>query len=176
MKYLIGIFLLFSTFVAKADAWDDLTKEEAEKVVAYLKLNPYIFDYCDCCSDTDLPKDVLLVKVESASIVTCDWKPEAFSVKIETTILGVLTYDNEKIVVSPPGEYEAPTSLYMNYTWVWNTETGGASPVFDVIDYASYGGDHKPCKSYFDFPHPKIVKIVSKDKGYKKWFKKAMKS
>ena len=53
MKKVLGLvlflFFLFQSSISRADAWDNLTMEEAKSVVAKLEKDPFIFDYCDCC-------------------------------------------------------------------------------------------------------------------------------
>lgn len=178
MKQIAIVLALFCSIVAKADAWDNLTREEAEKVVEHLKAHPFIFDYCDCCQDEPYPTEIYLLKVTDASIVPCDWDAEKFSVKIESEMMALVSYnergvDSEKLLF-PEAEADPSSIVYMNYTWVWNPKDKNASPVFDVVEYNTYGEDPEPCKAKFVYPHPKLFKGFPAAKTYKKWYKSAM--
>ncbi|MDP5098609.1 MAG: hypothetical protein NWQ27_01330 [Crocinitomicaceae bacterium] len=48
MKTIFFFFTFFFSQFSYADAWDNLTLEEAQNVIAQLNENPFIFDYCDC--------------------------------------------------------------------------------------------------------------------------------
>lgn len=176
MRTILLIFAIaMSSFFCKADAWDNLTREQAEEVVAHLKANPYIFEYCDCCDDnTDRIHGALLVKVVSTSIETCEWNQEMFAVRYQAKVIMELTFAEDGLsILNKNGEVEQESSdfIYMNYTRTLNPNTKKATNFFNVIDYNFYG-ENSPCKKEFTYPDPKIVKGFSKDKGYKKWYKK----
>jgi len=48
-KSVIMLSLLLTTFFAKADQLAALTREQAEKAVAYLKKEPSVILWCSCC-------------------------------------------------------------------------------------------------------------------------------
>ncbi|MEY3236308.1 MAG: hypothetical protein RI883_409 [Bacteroidota bacterium] len=177
MKTILIFIALFSSLTSFADAWDNLTLEEANKVVAELKENPYVFDYCDCCDFSgEYTAEVYMIKVLNTQIVTCSWNAEFYTVNIEGFVIGQLIYsangvNTKKLKKNPDPNLESV--LYMNYTWGFNKETKEASPFFDLIDYTTYG-EAESCKENFVFPTPKNVKKVSKDKEYADWYKKVM--
>jgi len=173
------LFILSFVLLSKlsfADAWDNLTKEEAEKVVDFLNKNPYIFNYCDCCdSEGEYATKAYFVKVTSTRIEACSWDAGSFSVKYDFTPIAEVKYTNNGLDFSQLKSAETLTSddpIYMNYTWGWNSEKMQATPIFDIVKYSQYGKDHKPCKTPFAFPNPKLIDKVIKDKAYKKWYKK----
>lgn len=176
MKTLSLLFALLVSTLSYADAWDNLTMEEAEAVVAELEINPYIFNYCDCCdSEGEYATRVYLVKVLRPRIVTCSWDSEFFSVTYDYYLLAELSYtengpDVNQLKPQEMKEYAEP--IYMNYTWGLNKETKKATPFFNIIEYNFYGEDSQPCKPEFEYPTPKQLKAVKKDKAYKKWWKK----
>lgn len=90
MKQLILILsLLFSFSLVFSDPIEDMTREEAEKLTKYLKENPYIVDYCDCC-DNNPGGDrysATLILVNSTEIIPCSYAPERFSVKIDGIVV-----------------------------------------------------------------------------------------
>lgn len=176
MKTLLIVFFGLMTQLAFADAWDNLTREEADAVVAYLEENPYIFNYCDCCdSDGEYATQVFFVKVTSTSIEPSSWDEGSFSVKYEFVPLAEVKYTEAGLdfsAMSPLENLDNDEPIYMNYTWGWNAAKMQATPLFDVIDYSMYGSNHESCKAPFSFPTPKLMKKVSKEKGYKKWYKK----
>lgn len=53
-KSIIVLFLLLTTFLAKADQLASLTLEQAEKAVAYLKKEAVVVLWCSCCKDDPL--------------------------------------------------------------------------------------------------------------------------
>lgn len=177
-KYILAFALIFSSFLTFADAWDNLTLEDAQAVVAELKRNPYIFDYCDCCNNEgEYATTIEFLKVISTEIVPCSWDNEFYSVKAYSVLLATVFYANNGPDVNQliePESTEYAELIYMNYTWTFHPETKLARPFFDRINYVYYGDDRQPCKSSFAYPTPAQLKTVSKDKGYKKWYKKVM--
>lgn len=168
-KTLWIIFILLSSY-AHADAWDNLTKEQAENTVQFLKENPYIFDYCDCCNQGGL---VRLIKVDDLEIVPCDWDSEYFSVKYSGELIGLFPSNKDGIDINSKEkdsieEDNNPNGVItMNYTWVYNADNANCSPLFSVVSYDVYGTENKPCLNNFSLPNPKVVK----NKAYKKWYK-----
>lgn len=179
MKYLIACFLLFSSSLSFADAWDNLTMEEAEAVVDELKKNPYIFDYCDCCDDeTDYASSALFVKVISTEIVTCDWNKEFYAVEYMYELIAEVHYSKDALKASVAGYDDldrGSLTLYMNYTRGYNPVTRMASSFFNMIPYEYYGENPRSCKPDFAYPTPKELAGVYKNKAYKKWWKKNVK-
>lgn len=170
MRILLLTLALFTARLSFADAWDNLTKQQAEKVVKHLEANPYIFDYCDCCGDG---KSMTLLKVTKTSIVPCDWDAGSFTVKVEATAMVSMKRNEFGLDVSSfekAEPQEDQLTIYMNYTWVYFKEKKSAAPVFSSIKYDKYG-KKKPCEGLFKFPDPKSFKKIFKDKSYKKWFK-----
>jgi hypothetical protein len=176
MKY---FYLLFSFFIANflfADAWDNLTYKEAEAVVFDLERNPYIFDYCDCCSNSgEYSTTIHFLKVVSTEIIPCEWDDTYYSVRAQSIVLAGVFYANDGPDVNQlivPLEPEMNELIYMNYTWTLHPEKKIATPFFNVITYNYYGEDHEPCKKEFAYPTPSQLNTIVKDKAYKKWYKK----
>lgn len=176
MKYIYLLFAFFISHLTFADAWDNLTYEEAEAVVAELERNPYIFDYCDCCNNTgEYATTVHFLKVVSTEIVPCEWDKDYYSVRVKSIVLAGVFYANDGPDVNQlttPTEPEMYELIYMNYTWTIHPERKVATPFFNAVPYDYYGNDNQPCKKEFAYPTPTQLKVVSKDKGYKKWYKK----
>lgn len=176
MKKLLLIMLLFVSNLSLADAWDNLTMQEAEAVIDELKENPYVFDYCDCCDhEGEYATRVYLIQVLRPKIVTCEWNNEFYSVTYEYRILAEVKYtengpDIAQMSSQEIKEYSEP--IYMNYTWGLNKLTKKATPFFNIVEYDYYGADSEPCKPEFEYPTPKELAVVKKDKAYKKWWKK----
>ena len=176
MRNFVIFFTLALSSLARADAWDNMTFEQAEAVVAELKINPYIFSYCDCCdSEGPFAATILFLKVVQTEIVPCEWDQEAYAVRYQSEVLALITYaqlgpdvtEMSKNEVSDFSDY-----IYMNYTWGFNDQTKRATPFFNLVEYNFYGENNEPCKEEFNFPVPKLLKRVSNDKEYKKWYKK----
>lgn len=181
MKYFALLILLFVSTLSFADAWDNLTHEEATKVVNYLNQNPYVFDFCDCCQSDDDEDDIYtvqLIKVTNVRIVPCNWDKDFYSVEYDFQAIAEIIYKEDgsgKEIIPPYVEQqeEAPL-IYMNYTWGFNSSSKLAKPLFESIDYhyvAEYGG--RSCKEAFSYPTPKELNQVGKFKAYKQWWKKA---
>ena len=175
MKLLLFVSVLFVSTFSFADAWDNMTKTQAEAVVAELKINPYIFDYCDCCDYSgEYASKAYLLKVKSAEIVECSWDSNYYTVSLTVdyicelinTANGLMLKDLKK--TENEGDH---SGFYMNYTWGFNEETKLATAYFNIVDYDVYVHDTKSCKVEFSYPTPKEVKRVSKDKKYAKWYK-----
>lgn len=178
MRAFVLFFALCISQFSFADAWDNLTMDEAKAVVAELKENPYIFDYCDCCDHSgEYASTVHLLKVTDTEIVTCSWSEEHYSVKITYDVIAKLKYTgkgpNTKKLKKYNGD-EIGDLIYMNYTWIFNQETMKASPFFNSVSYSTYG-ESAPCKKEFTYPTPKAVGKVSDDKGYSEWYAKTFK-
>ena len=174
------VSLLFSTYTL-ADAWDNLTEEEAIAMVNYLQANPYVYDYCDCCQSGDKEVQsfkVELIKITETQIVPCSWDEGKFSVSYKYQAIATLIYDDPETIgkVLPPPLHiddEGDPVIYMNYTWGFNEESKMAKPLFESIDYhyvAQYGG--RSCNPPFRFPKPKDLEPAGKFKAYEKWYKR----
>ena len=179
MKYLMLFFLLILSLSSRADAWDNLTNIEAEAVIVYLYNNPYIFEYCDCCDDEN--DDIFIVELVytyNARIVPCSWDANYYSIEYDFDVLAEITYkdDGSSHVMNIPAEPEDPThTIYMNYTWGLNADTGKASPMFDIVTY-QYSLDHPHrCKDLFNYPTPAEMNEVGKFKAYNQWYKNYVK-
>jgi len=152
--------------------------EEAEAVLVELEKNPFIFDYCDCCDhEGEYAAQVHFVKVKNARIVECDWDKEFYTVVYDADVIAEVTYtaDGPDITKMAPDTEISDSGLkiYMNYTWTLNAKTKKASNFFNSVDY-DYYGENRSCKDEFAYPTPKQLKKVVKVKGYKKWYKRAM--
>lgn len=166
-------FLLLSNVVL-ADAWDNLTMEQAKAVVSELESNPYIFDYCDCCDRKgEYASQAYFLKVIHAEIVTCSWDKTFYSVQITADVIGKLKRTKTGLKLNKLYKASSAPSkvIYMNYTWAFNRSTKMASPFFNVVSYDVYGTENKPCSAAFSFPKPEVVSKVYKDEIYSFWYK-----
>jgi len=173
---LFALFVLISSF-SFADAWDNLTREQADAVVAELKENPFIFDYCDCCSsEGEYAATSHLMKVNFAAVVICPWNNDYYSIELKVEYICEVVHSKNET-----GDYELKvkansgdlSNFSMNYTWGFNTVSKMASPFFSIVNYDLYD-EQRSCGPTFMYPSPKEVKMVSKAKGYKKWYKKSI--
>lgn len=177
MKLIVSLLLLLSPIYLWADAWDNLTLEEANKVVDVIETNPYLLDYCDCCqAEGTYATKVFLVKVLATKIVRCDWDENLFSVKAEVVTLAELPYQKDGPDIEEPIIMIEKKDLiiYTNYTWVYNSTYKKAGPIYTVIPYDYYGEqpqDKGSCRPFIDFPNPKKIK----NKEYKNWYKRNLK-
>lgn len=176
MRNFIIFFTLALSSLARADAWDNMTFEQAEAVVAELQSNPYIFSYCDCCdSEGPFAVTIRFLKVKETEIVPCEWDQGAYSVRYQSEVMALVTYADAGPDFTALFKDETPDFsdlIYMNYTWGFNRKTKRATPFFNLVAYDLYGEHNKACKAEFNFPSPKLLKGVSNDNWYKKWYKK----
>ena len=168
MKNLFLLFFaIFTCMAAKADPWEDVTEKQAASIVKFLKKNPFILDYCDCCDEGD----VYLLKVVSTKIVPCSHDETKKTVianvlriaKLETGKDGTPTAYRAKTCAEPEQEF----IISMNYTFVFSKRDKWAVPFFKEIPYEQ---DHV-CKGATRYPNPAENENI-KDAEYKKWFAK----
>lgn len=178
MKFILSLTLVLFASLAHADAWDNLTLEEANAVVQELNSNPYIFDYCDCCDNAgEYATSVHLLKVISTEIIPCNWDNNYYSVRVQSKVIANVHYGDDGPDMNRLSQPESPEMselIYMNYTWTFHPENKMATPFFNIVPYNFYGDDQQPCRKEFAYPTPKQLKFVSKDKGYKKWYKQSI--
>lgn len=175
MKKLIIAFLLLvacPTFLW-ADAWDNLTFEQAEEVQNYINANPYILDYCDCCDyEGEYATKVYLMKVISSEIVACEWDPSYYNVKTKVEVVAEIPYKSNGPDMASPviRKSEEDLTLTMNYTWGYNPTTRKAAPLYCMIPYDVYGEqdlDSGSCREFTAFPNPEHIR----DTAYSTWYK-----
>jgi len=177
MKHLKNIFItliLLSPVFTWADAWDNLTLQQANQVIEFLKTNPYILDYCDCCDyQGEYAVKTHLMKVTSTEIITCEWNPEFYSVVAKVNVLAEIPNTEAGLDMSSPNRYKTKDEIVitMNYTWAFNLEKKQAAPLYTIISYPTYGETNPNsgyCKKFTTFPQPKPIK----NRKYKKWYKR----
>lgn len=177
MKSLLFTLALLCTLIARADAWDNLSFDEATKVVAYLEKNPFIFQYCDCCDfEGEYATRIFLVKVTSADIVPCEWDGNFFSVHYQYDPVAEVSYTEAGADISQLMPFTKASDgdlVYMNYTWGYNINSTQAEPLFTSVTYSTYGENPDACRTPFAYPTPAQISTVYKSKSYKKWYKKA---
>jgi hypothetical protein len=165
---IITLLTFTTSFQALADAWDDLTMPQAKAVTKFLKKNPWIIDYCDCCD----PGDTYLLLVASSEIVPCSWAPEKFSVKVKVTRIAKLDVTDSGI-----NEYNAsPLNnltdyvVYMNYTFAYDKTNKWAVPLFKLVPYDA--DRNHICKGATKYPQPVNTDGKELSKEYTKWYSK----
>lgn len=186
LKTAILAFLYLFSHNIYADPWEDLTLDEAEEVKAYLKKNPFILDYCDCCNyKGEYAAKVFLRKVRSYKIVPCDWAEGKYSVKTITKRIAQLPYSESGVDYSNPVKASGldETSIDMNYTWSFNKDRGAVLPLYSSIDYhqcqaRNCQGDIQrnigQCRKPTYFPNPFRHPDVIIDSDYKEWYSKTV--
>ena len=179
-KTLLITFLAFfaSTTALFADPWDCMTEDQAKELIKYLKKNPFVLDYCDCCDAGSREQDNTklmghLVKIESMEIVPCSWDETQFSVNVNsTTVLasGYIEKGNfipEKAAADDVRFYSDSWAIAINYAWNYN----GGSPV-RLYKKISYTADDFDCGKPKKFPDPKRIPSSKAQKAYLKYYNK----
>lgn len=169
--FFTAFICLFSFSFLQADPWDDLSLEEAQQLKAYIDNNPYIFDYCDCCSGQ---KETELLYVLSSEITECSWNDKKYSVTVNAQKIALFPITNEQPQIKQAKAISGNTdyTLFMNYTFGFNPTSKQASPLCDMVDYKR---PSNMCRTPIDFPHKKIAKKAKLGKSYIKWWKKNVK-
>jgi hypothetical protein len=169
MRNIFFLLLVMLTAVsAKADAWDNLTHEQATKVVHFLEKNRFIIDYCDCCGAGE---PSYLIKVESAEIVPCEWDKKKFSVlvkgrritKFQVNAHGIDDYHTDAL------NEEVAYTVFMNYTFGFDHHMKWAVPLHKLVDYANNG---PICFGATIYPNPEDKGVKITDVDYITWYKK----
>ena len=167
---LTGLLLLTFTF-AKADAWDNMTHDQALKVKHFLQKNPFVFDFCDCCGNS---AEVYLLKVESIEIVPCSWDEKQYSIltksrriaQMQWAHVGLDDYHTNEI------DEEVEYTVYMNYTFVFDQHLKWAVPFFKLIDYSH---DGPICIGATSYPNPVDDGVKITDQDYLDWYQQNIK-
>ncbi|MBL6446141.1 hypothetical protein JMN32_07470 [Fulvivirga sp. 29W222] len=173
MKNILLLLLVICPMLSWADPWDNMTLEQAEQVQKYLRSNPYLLDYCDCCdSEGEFATQVYLMQVISMEIVTCEWNPQYFSIRATVKRLAEVPYRVTGPDVSTPSVYisEDDITITMNYAWGYNAKVGKAAPLYTIIPYDIYGKQDLSqgyCREFISFPNPVPVKNAE----YANWYK-----
>lgn len=166
MKIILSISLFLMAFISRADAWDNLTEDQAHQVVRFLHKNPFIFDFCDCCGES---VEVYLLKVESAEIIPCSWDKKQFSVltksrriaRMQWTSIGLDDYHTDEV------NEEVEYTIFMNYTFAFDKHMKWAVPFHKLIKYSLNG---PICIGATNYPNPKDSGVKITDKDYMEWF------
>jgi len=80
----MGVILNFFAVVIASvslnlvDPQDCMTQSDAEMLKTMLESEPYILDYCDCCSNYQGK----VIKISSLRVVPCEYDKSRFSVKV----------------------------------------------------------------------------------------------
>jgi hypothetical protein len=171
MKIKFLFLLLVIPVLTWADSWDNLTLEQANKAVALLKKHPFIFEYCDCCDYSgEFATEVYLIKVNSTEIITCEWSPEYYSVKVKGIRILQMPYSENGINKGKlkASSEEADYIVSLNYTYVFDSKSKKAVHLFEVVPY---NNQERSCKGSALFPDPLKSKVIT-DQQYIAWYEK----
>ncbi|MDX1908714.1 MAG: hypothetical protein SF053_16880 [Bacteroidia bacterium] len=164
--FLASLLCLMALSVT-ADPWEDLDTRQAEIVSKYLKLHPFILDYCDCCSEGE----VYLMRVVDTRTVPCSYNTAKFS--IIATVVRIAKMDREASGLPIPtnvtpleGEPEE-FIVSLNYTYVYSKPDKMAVPFYKLVPYEL---DHV-CQLSARYPKPSGSNDIQ-DTAYQRWFKK----
>jgi hypothetical protein len=168
MRKLLFIMFLGISVFARADAWDNLTHEQAHKVENFLKKNPFIIDWCDCCGSGEA---AYLLKVNSTKIVPCTWDKKQYSVVAKATRITRFQVSAQGIddYHTDPADRKVEYTIYMNYTFAYDHHMKWAVPMHKLIDYSTNG---PICFGATNYPDPSDDGVAIKDSDYIDWFAK----
>lgn len=169
MRSLVAFILIISSLTAKADAWDNMTKSQADSVKELIEANPFIFDYCDCCGAS---VEVYLIKVETVEIIPCSWDDEQYSVHVTGYRIGQMLVSEGGIDdyhTAEPINQLVEYTVFMNYTFVFDNYMNWAVPIFKMVDYHL---DGPICFGATNYPNPKDEGVQISDQDYIDWYAK----
>ncbi len=141
-KLIAVLFFCFTFFTVIADPIEDMTMEEAKNLVKYLKDNPYLVDYCDCCDRNPGGERIFasLIRVSNTEIVPCTYDESRYSVKLTATVIagGYIDKKGEMENIEFQGhvyenEYDYPTLATLNYHFTY--QKGKVIRLGDAIKY-----------------------------------------
>lgn len=166
MRTFLAAILFVLPLVSKADAWDNLTHEQALHVKKFVERHPFIFDFCDCCGSGT---EAYLIKVESAEIVPCSWDKKQYSVltkgrriaKMQWASVGLDDYHTD--FINEAVEY----TIFMNYTFAYDKHMAWAVPLFKLLDYHI---DGPICIGATNYPNPADEGVQISDQDYIDWY------
>lgn len=165
------LILIFAPLSLLADPIDWLSPKEAKAVVEYLKKNPYIVDYCDCC---DAPEGAL-IRVTSTKVVPSPYGDDgSYSVEITGEVVFYGKIQNGTMVGLEERSADSPLgNVTMNYHWAYTN--GKIRRMGAAVDYSGeYDFD---CENQLtSFPSASDYKSKNANvSAYKKWYKKTVK-
>ncbi|MBD3639343.1 MAG: hypothetical protein HUJ25_18445 [Crocinitomicaceae bacterium] len=167
MRILALFFLLISSSVVKAAAWDNLTAEQANQVIKFLEKNPFVFDFCDCCGES---VEVYLLRVKSAKMIKCAWDKKQYNVLTKSKRIAKMQWANVGIddyhtdVIDEDVEY----TIFMNYTFAFDAHMKWAVPLFKLFDYHVKG---PICIGATNYPNPSDAGVKITDEDYIEWYR-----
>ena len=178
-KFSFILILAFFTGIGhiSADPWECMSETEVKELMSFLKKNPYVFDYCDCCDEVSRKYDNKklfghLIKIEKMEIVTCSWDDTQFSVNIvKSSIILSGNVEKGKLIaadldVKNLAPYNGTWPITLNYCWTY--KAGKISRLFKNI---KYDNEDVKCGGISEFPDPKKVPAEFK-KGYQKFYRR----
>ncbi len=180
---LIIVALFFGTYLF-ADTWVDMTLDQAEKAVAHIKENPYIFDYCDCCDG----ESVSLVYVEEVYYFEVEEFSDVYQVQATGRIIHTFefaVFDDEFAILDsflpalPYGEEGGATDefddvLSANYTFVFKNYSEGDVNSASLASITGYDYDLTSCVPFMQYLYPD-TEDYEVDEGYEEWYHKKTK-
>ena len=169
MKTIFTLLLFVSSFIARADSWDNMTQSQADSVKSLIVDNPFIFDYCDCCGSS---VEVYLIKVKTVEIIPCSWDSEQFSVHVTGKRIAKLLVSEGGIDdyhTADPVDQFVEYTVFMNYTFIFDNYMNWAVPIFKLVDYHL---DGPICFGATNYPNPNDEGIQISDKDYIDWYAK----
>lgn len=169
LKFVIGFLLLMlAANAAFADPWDCMTKDEAKALVAYLKKNPYVMDYCDCCNQDGTTAQLLYI--QKAVVKPCEYDAERFSVEVTALVLSENTVNKEGSIMTSQANAQMPSSqLLLSLNYHYTVGDGTNLPLLyalpSALSYEDAGNCGAELEGYcIDVP-------AAHAKKYYKWLK-----
>ncbi|MBR9919722.1 MAG: hypothetical protein GYB31_02720 [Bacteroidetes bacterium] len=162
-KLYVLLPFFFASFCLSADPLEDLTYEEAQQLISHLQLDPYIIDYCDCCSDGP----DYIIRVSDLSIEAAEYGARPYRVRAKGTYIYELQRSENgyfSIKDSKKGGFE--DIIWTNYSFAFDPEDKMAHPIGQVLGIRESGN----CNPDAHFPAPDQLRLQQSDPGYHQWY------
>ncbi len=163
-KFFILFMISFAiSGLAMADPEDCMSKREAEALLAKLKKERYIVDYCDCCADGNPDVTANLLRIKKMSIVTCEYDSERFAIKMETQLVACFGIKDQRYAGNATYAGNSMEFALLNYQFFFSEQKAKHLGFLVRTDYEA-----PSCSGLSGFPSPAMVN----DKKYTNWLKK----
>ncbi len=177
MKKILLLSLCCLSLQLSADPWNAFSKKNAEAMMEYLKQNPYVLDYCDCCdADGKYAAEVYLMKVLRVYMVASEWSDGKYAVKMEVRRIAKIPYYDAN-GVEPENAMKADekvetVDLTMNYTRGFSRSTKLATHFHELVEYEHFNNNElRNCREAVAYPNPFEADCKFYDRDYMEWYR-----
>lgn len=177
MKNLLCLVLILCSIQLSADPWNAMTEKNANAAMEYLKQNPYIIDFCDCCdADGEYAAEVYLVKVLRTYLTKSKWSKGKYKVMMEVRRIAKIPYyeanGSEPENAVKAEEKVETIDLTMNYTRGFSRTSKMADHFHKLVEYEHFNDNElRNCREAIAYPNPFEAGCKFYDRDYMEWYR-----